>query len=113
MTLAVNLKKLRMRSGQSLQQVADAVGASKAHVWELETGKSAKPSLNLVQRLADHYGVTLASLIGEDPNAADEDEELLVMWRDLKTLDPGDRDTISLLIKSMRERKRKERADAD
>jgi transcriptional regulator with XRE-family HTH domain len=112
-SLATRLKELRLRSRRSLQQVADAVGASKAHIWELETGKSAKPSLELVKRLADHFSVTLASLVGEDPNAPDEDEELLVMWREIKGLDPKDRETLSLLIRSMRERRRKEPQDAD
>lgn len=113
MSLATRLKELRLRSGQSLQQVADAVGASKAHIWELETGKSTKPSLQLVKALADHFGVTLALLVGDDPNAPDEDEELLVMWREIKSLDPQDRETLALLIKGMRERRKKEPQDAE
>ena len=34
------LKELRLKKKLSLQELADAVGVSKAHVWELETGKS-------------------------------------------------------------------------
>ena len=39
MPLGEKIKILRTRKKLSLQEVADAVGASKAHIWELETGK--------------------------------------------------------------------------
>lgn len=56
-----------------MQQVADAVGVSKAHIWELETGRSRNPGIELVRKLADHFSVTIAFLIGdeevEDPAA--------------------------------------------
>lgn len=45
MSLATKLKDLRVRRGQSLQQVADGVGVSKAHIWQLERGDSTNPSL--------------------------------------------------------------------
>src|SRR3546814_3321242 len=55
--LGAKLRELRVERGQSLQQVADAVSASKAHLWEVETGKTQNPSVDLVRRLADHFGV--------------------------------------------------------
>ena len=45
------LRTYRMRKGQSLQKLADAVGASKAHIYELETGRSKNPSLALLTAL--------------------------------------------------------------
>ena len=114
MSIATKLKDLRLRNGKSLQAVADAVGASKAHIWEVETGKSPRPSLDLVRRLADYYRVSLASLVGEDPNLpSEEDEELLVMWRDLKDLPKEEREYVAMLIQTMRERRKKVRQDAD
>ena len=50
MQIGERLFSLRQKSGQSLQQVADAVGVSKAHVWELEKGHSQNPSFDLVRR---------------------------------------------------------------
>ena len=44
MQISERLFSLRQKSGQSLQQVADAIGVSKAHVWELEKGRSTNPS---------------------------------------------------------------------
>ena len=99
------LKLLRMRKRQSLQQVADAVGASKAHIWELETGKSGNPSTDLLVRFARHFNTSVAHLIGEDPDAPGEDDQLVAMFRELKGLDPEDRSLVETIMREMRERK--------
>lgn len=96
--LAVKLKQLRMRSGKSLQDVADAVGASKAHIWDLERGASKNPSLNLIKSLADFYKVAIADLVDENPSSADADAELVAMYRNLGELSQSDRETIQLLM---------------
>ena len=68
MSLATNLKKHRLRKGASLQEVADAVGVSKPHIWKLERGDDDKvnPSLELLEKLADYFKTSIASLISED-----------------------------------------------
>ncbi len=57
MTLGLRIADLRLKKRKSLQQVADAVGVSKAHIWELEKGRTENPSMALVTRLADYFGV--------------------------------------------------------
>lgn len=42
---------------------------SKAHVWELETGRSTNPSLEILQRLARHFNVTVAYFAENEPIA--------------------------------------------
>jgi transcriptional regulator with XRE-family HTH domain len=101
--LGARLRELRIAKGQSLQQVADAVGASKAHIWELEKGTSRNPSMELLTKLADHFTVTVASLVGEDPNAPGENPEVVAMYRELKSLTDGDRETIRMLMKRLKE----------
>lgn len=103
MSVGARLKELRFKKGQSLQQVADAVGASKAHIWELETGKSQNPSLDLLRRMAEHFGITVSSLVGE--TLEDADEQLLKMHRDLQELSDTDRAVIEDVIASMKKRK--------
>lgn len=100
--LAVKLKQLRMRSGKSLQEVADAVGASKAHIWDLERGASKNPSLNLIKSLADFYKVGVADLVDENPGSAEADAELVAMYRNLSELSPTDRETIQILMDRMK-----------
>jgi transcriptional regulator with XRE-family HTH domain len=65
MPVGDKIKELRMKTGESLQQVADAIGASKAHVWELEGNRSKNPSLDMLQKLATHFKTTVAYLIEE------------------------------------------------
>lgn len=69
MSLGQRIKALRMEKGVSLQTVADAVGASKPHIWELERGTSKNPSLDLMTKLAKYFGVSIDYLANiEDGN---------------------------------------------
>jgi len=102
MSFAARLHDLRLRKGYSLQKVADAIGISKAHVWNLEKGLSDNPSIELVMKLADLFRVTVADLIGENPEAASEEPEVVAMFRDLKKLEPQDRETIRVLMEQLR-----------
>lgn len=112
MALGAKLKELRLLKGQSLQQVADAVGSSKAHIWELETGKSKNPSIDLLTKLAENFDVSVAYLIGEAPGAPDEDPRLIAMYRDFKGLTERDRATIRMLMKGLKARI-KEKSEKD
>lgn len=103
--LAPTLKELRLRKRESLQELADAVKASKAHIWELETGKSRNPSMELIRKLADHFGVAVATLIGEDPESSQEDSELVAMFRDLKSVTDSDRELLKAMLETMKRRR--------
>lgn len=107
MSLAVRLKELRLKSRKSLQAVADAVGASKGHLWELEHGKASRPSIDLIGRLAKFYGVSVSELVGEVPTAELDDRQLMVMYRDLQELDEADRTAVQALIDAFKERRKK------
>lgn len=104
MSIGARLKELRIKKNQSLQDVADAAGASKAHIWEIERGGSKNPSMELLSKLAEHFGVSVSYLVGENP-PSEQEEELIVLYRDLKDLDEKDRDAIRLLMKRFREKK--------
>src|ERR1700692_686983 len=98
MGLGVQITQLRLQKGESLQQVADAVGVSKAHIWELEKGRTDNPSMALVSRLADHFGLSFVAMVGEDPSAEDAGE-IGRMFRQARDLDPDD---LALLDDMMR-----------
>lgn len=102
MRLGERIFGLRQKSGQSLQQVADAIGVSKAHVWELEKGRSANPSFELVRKLADHFAVTIDVLVGDDAEPAAEDLQIQRIHRDLGELSERDRDIIEQTIRLMK-----------
>ncbi len=64
MSLGARIKELRLKKGASLQTVADAVGASKPHIWELERGTTKNPSLELLTKLATYFRVSVDYLAG-------------------------------------------------
>ncbi|GHC60595.1 helix-turn-helix domain-containing protein [Neogemmobacter tilapiae] len=102
MSLAERLFDLRQGTKYSLQQVADAVGVSKAHIWELEKGRTANPSFELVQKLAQFFGVSAEALIGEAETPPPVAQQIQRIHRDLKDLSERDRDIIETMVKSMR-----------
>jgi transcriptional regulator with XRE-family HTH domain len=105
MRLGARLAKLRRKKGQSLQEVADGVGVSKAHIWEMEKSIADNPSMMLVTRLADHFGVTIASLVGEDAESPDAPKDLQRMFRQAQRLDARERAILDDMMKSLFKRR--------
>jgi transcriptional regulator with XRE-family HTH domain len=104
MSLGARLTELRLKQNVSLQTVADAVGVSKAHIWELEKGRTDNPTLTLLTRLADYFAVTVSFLVGEDPAATDADPELSRMFRQAGELTASDRAVLDDVMQSMLKR---------
>jgi transcriptional regulator with XRE-family HTH domain len=103
--LGAKLKQLRIKNNKSLQEVADAVGSSKAHIWDLEKGNSSNPTMELLLKLATFFKVGVADLVGENPNAREENPEMVAMYRDLKTLTDDDRKMLQVMIEQFKSRK--------
>jgi transcriptional regulator with XRE-family HTH domain len=101
-----NLRKHRERTRKSLQQVADDVGASKAHIWELETGRAKNPSIDLLRKLAKSFDVSVSELIDENPGAPDDSPDLVALYRELKELSESDRKAIQNMMDHFRNRGR-------
>lgn len=102
MSLGAKLNELRMRKGESLQQTADIVGVTKTHIWELEKGKSSNPSADLLRKLADHYKVTVDYLIDPSRGGVTADDEAMVFYRDLKSLNPRDQETLKKMMEVLK-----------
>lgn len=79
------IRQLRLARGMSQEELAGLVGCSKMQISGLERGK---PKLDILwmQRLSAPLGVSPADLLlpGDNPNAANDDEErrLLGLFRD-------------------------------
>lgn len=102
MSLGERLFDLRQKAKVSLQTVADAVGISKAHVWELEKGHSTNPSFELVQKLAKYFGVPPEALIGEVEVPTPQVQMANRIHRDLKTLSERDLELIEGMVQTLR-----------
>src|SRR5208337_829964 len=105
MSLGERLKELRVRNRKSLQELADEIGASKAHIWELETGRAKNPSIELLSLLAKALRASVADLIGENPDGAGEPADAVRMYRELKELTPEDRQMIQTMMDHFKKRK--------
>jgi transcriptional regulator with XRE-family HTH domain len=105
MHLKDRLTQLRLAKGESLQDVADAVGVSKAHIWELEKGRTDNPSMALVTKLADHFELSLAALVGEDPSAGGD--RIGRMFRQASKLKPEELALLDDMMQSMLKRRKK------
>ena len=101
MGIGARITRLRLASKESLQQVADAVGVSKAHIWELEKGRTDNPSMALVTRLADHFRVSVAFLVGEDREADDAEVDLQRMFRQAQQLDDRERKILDEMMRTL------------
>jgi hypothetical protein len=75
----------------------------------LRQAGAAIPSVDLLTKLAAHFQVRIADLVGENPNAADEDEKHVALFRELKQLSDPDLETIRILMERMQRLKDSER----
>lgn len=105
MSFAHRLREQRMANRMSLQDVATAVGISKAHVFNLEKAKTSNPSMELVMKLAELFRVRVTDLVGDNPEAEDQPAEMVAMFRDFKALDDGDREAIRFMMESLKKRR--------
>ena len=112
MALATKLTILRANKGASLKQVADELGVSKTHIWQLEKGITDNPTLELITKLANFYNKSIQFLIGENPESSNSDELALAMFRKIGDLDEIDKEAINEMIESMLKRKQKLENDA-
>jgi transcriptional regulator with XRE-family HTH domain len=63
-TISRRVAEIRRARRLSLQDVADGAGISKAHVWEIESGRAKNPTIETVVALATALGVSLDYLTG-------------------------------------------------
>jgi transcriptional regulator with XRE-family HTH domain len=101
MSLGATLTRLRQEKKESLQDVADAIGSSKTHVWELEKGRATNPSMDLLKKLADHFDVTVEVLVG---NADIDQGKATAFFRDFTSLAKEDQEIVRATIERLKKR---------
>lgn len=78
------IRKRREELRLSLQDVADRIGASKAHVWELENGRAKNPTVRMVLGLAKALECNVDSVLGIEtakPVLTDQEMSLIAAHR--------------------------------
>ena len=84
--------------------MAEAIGSSKAHVWEMETGKNKNPSANSLSKLADHFDVSVGYLLGESLTRLTKTPRSSRCSVDSEKLSDKDREVVGKMIKMFYER---------
>lgn len=104
MALASRLKELRVQKGKSLQDLADQIGVSKAHIWDLEQGRAKNPTIELLTKLSGALGTSIADLVGENPEGDKDQADAVAMYREFKSLSNEDREAIKGVIERLKQR---------
>lgn len=96
------LRRLREAKKLTLQQVADAVGCTKAYIWELEMKDGQRPSAERIQAIAKVLGVTMEDVMGEPieqvPQASPED---VLFFREYAGMTDEEKDRYRQALKIM------------
>lgn len=98
----LRLRRLREAKKLTLQQVADAVGCTKAYIWELEMKEGQRPSAERVHALAKVLGVTMEDVMGvpmqQAPDASPED---VIFFREYGGMTDEEKDRYRRALKIM------------
>lgn len=78
MSLAANLKRLRLQKQLSLPELATEADLSKGYVYMLESGEMTNPSLEKLLKISQALDCTIADLVGEPKAVARVDTEFEV-----------------------------------
>lgn len=99
------LLKIRTEKDETQEQVADSVGISYVSLSRYETGQR-MPKMNILAKLADHYGVTTDELLGRatadelEPQAPKTPEARIVS-AGMDKMPQGARETLLTVIRAM------------
>ncbi|MCX7427274.1 MAG: helix-turn-helix transcriptional regulator [Planctomycetia bacterium] len=74
MGLAENLKRIRLQKQMSQPTLARDAGVSKGYIYMLESEEVTNPSLEILYKIANTLGCTVAELIGQSRVAATQEQ---------------------------------------
>ena len=64
MPLGERLRALREERGLGPGELSKRSGVSRPYLWQLESGKKTRPTMDILERLAQALGVTVADFVG-------------------------------------------------
>jgi transcriptional regulator with XRE-family HTH domain len=88
------LRKLRVKQGLTLDELADAVTSTKAYIWQLENKKNAKVSGELLLRLAEKLKTAPEFLVDDSRDEPSSDQLNEAFFRKFRNLSEEDRRTL-------------------
>lgn len=105
------LRRFRQAKGQTMEQLAAAVGVSKSYIWALENNpeqREQRTSATVMNALARELGVTMQDLMGEAPPAelgTKAEPEDVKFFRNYMRMAPADRENYRKMLELFRKSK--------
>lgn len=103
-TLAAYLRQAREQAGCSIRELAKRVGVHHSYLARLESGETANPAPELLERLADELGVDSTELLAYVNVSLPEPR---AYFRRKLGVDAGEADVLAQLIEDYRAKKNK------
>lgn len=82
----------------TLDQLAEAIGSSKAYVWQLESKKNAKPSAELLLKIAAHFKESPDFFLDDARDEPSENQMGEAFFRKFQSLSPKDKRIIQRIM---------------
>jgi transcriptional regulator with XRE-family HTH domain len=95
------LRKARTAKNATLEEVAEAIGSSKAYIWQLENKKNAKPTADLLLKVANFLGVAPDFLLDDSRDDQSEDQLEDAFFRKFQRLSEDDKRYIDRIMSGL------------
>lgn len=96
------LRRVRTDQNVTLEGLADAIGSSKAYVWQLENKKNAKPSAALLLKISNFLGQSPDFFLDDAVDEATESQLDDALFRTISRLSEDDKRVIEKVASSLR-----------
>ncbi len=92
------LRKIRTGRNKTLEELAGAIGTSKAYVWQLENKKKAKPSAALLLKIANYLGESPDFFLDDQADEPSETQLEDAFFRKFRKLSENDKRYINKIV---------------
>ena len=99
MTMGEKIRTLRKKKDLTLDRLAEAAGASKSYIWELENKNPPRPSGEKVAAIAAALGVTADFLLDSRGEVAEENAVDEAFFREYSEMPPETKDKIRAMVR--------------
>ena len=101
------IRRIRIKSNQTLEVLAAAVGSSKAYIWQLENKTNAKPSAELLLKIANHFGQSPDFFLDDTRDEPTESQLEDAFFRKFRTISKRDKREVSNIVSRYDQKSRK------
>ena len=95
------LRTIRTERKITLEELATAIGSSKAYVWQLENKESAKPSAEILLKISNYFGQSPDFFLDDELDTPSENQVEDAFFRKFKKLSKEDKEYMDRIISGL------------